>query len=85
MELLVGKMTGLTLCNYVWALIVNCIRANSPCLRSPGPSNSAIFVVLFIVSTDNDPAHFGAQNKDLKNIKNVKGCRDVMPKSMQTR
>ena len=23
--------------------------------------------------------------QDLKNIKNVKGCRDVMPKSMQTR
>ena len=23
--------------------------------------------------------------KDLKNIKNVKGCRDGMPKSMQTR
>ena len=25
------------------------------------------------------------QKQDLKNIKNVKGCRDGMPKSMQTR
>ena len=25
------------------------------------------------------------QKQDLKNIKNVKGCRDGMPKTMQTR
>ena len=26
-----------------------------------------------------------AQKQDLKNIKNVKGCRDGVPKTMQTR
>ena len=26
-----------------------------------------------------------AEKQDLKNIKNVKGCRDGMPKGMQTR
>ena len=52
---------------------------------SASHSRDYCVVLLFTVLFSNSNLYVKVQKQDLKNIKNVKRCRDGMPKSRQTR
>ena len=63
-------------------------RAVGPSLYMPGTTTklSTLFQVLVLHLTVTEiNINKLVQKQDLENIKNVKRCRDGMPKSMQTR